>query len=142
MTELESAKKLEDYNSKTDESKLMMLNETKKRESRLAELEDKINDMTELCSQLEREKVIEMEKNIASQRIIEQVSHFNILGILWIAASIRCSDQNGGKNIYFSFVTKLIIQIMKWNGMEMIILNFICAPKKKQNRYFISFLMN
>ena len=88
MTELESAKKLEDYNSKTDESKLMMLNETKKRESRLAELEDKINDMTELCSQLEREKVIEMEKNIASQRIIEQVSlskdelHFRWLKIL------------------------------------------------------------
>lgn len=73
LTELESAKKLEDYNSKTDESKLLMLNETKNRESRLAELEDKINDMTELCSQLEREKVIEMEKNIASQRIIEQL---------------------------------------------------------------------
>ena len=81
MTELESAKKLEDYNSKTDESKLMMLNETKKRESRLAELEDKINDMTELCSQLEREKVIEMEKNIASQRIIEQVSFGNCITV-------------------------------------------------------------
>jgi len=51
-------------NSKTDESKLMMLNETKKRESRLAELEDKINDMTELCSQLEREKVIEIVSNL------------------------------------------------------------------------------
>ena len=50
-----------------------MLNETKKRESRLAELEDKINDLTELCSQLEKEKVNEMEKNIASQRIIDQV---------------------------------------------------------------------
>ena len=82
MTELESAKKLEDYNSKTDESKLMMLNETKKRESRLAELEDKINDMTELCSQLEREKVIEMEKNIASQRIIEQVTLGNCIAVL------------------------------------------------------------
>ena len=98
MTELESAKKLEDYNSKTDESKLMMLNETKKRESRLAELEDKINDMTELCSQLEREKVIEMEKNIASQRIIEQVS---------------LCDFSPRQNDIFSFETKLIIQIMK-----------------------------
>ena len=88
MTELESAKKLEDYNSKTDESKLMMLNETKKRESRLAELEDKINDMTELCSQLEREKVIEMEKNIASQRIIEQVSLGNYRTTVWCVTQV------------------------------------------------------
>ena len=89
MTELESAKKLEDYNSKTDESKLMMLNETKKRESRLAELEDKINDMTELCSQLEREKVIEMEKNIASQRIIEQVSLGNCITTVGCVTSVN-----------------------------------------------------
>ena len=74
LSEIESAKKIEHFNSKTDESKLMMLNETKKRESRVAQLEDKINDFTELCSQLEREKVQEMGKNIANQRIIEQVN--------------------------------------------------------------------
>ena len=61
------------YSSKTDESILAILAETKKREARVAELEDKISDLTELCAQLEKEKVSEQQKTISSQRIIDQV---------------------------------------------------------------------
>ena len=50
--------------------------ETKKREARVAELEDKISDLTELCAQLEKEKIGEQQKNITSQRIIDQVGFF------------------------------------------------------------------
>ena len=50
--------------------------ETKKREARVAELEDKISDLTELCAQLEKEKIGEQQKNITSQRIIDQVVFF------------------------------------------------------------------
>ena len=53
--------------------------ETKKREARVAELEDKISDLTELCAQLEKEKIGEQQKNITSQRIIDQVVFFLFL---------------------------------------------------------------
>ena len=58
--------------------------ETKKREARLAELEDKISDLTELCAQLEKEKLTEQQKNISAQRIIEQVD----LLIVWCVCVI------------------------------------------------------
>jgi len=73
LVEMETAKKLDMYSSKTDESKLAIKAETKKKEARVAELEDKISDLTELCAQLEKEKVGEQQKNISSLRVIDQL---------------------------------------------------------------------
>ena len=73
LVEMETAKKLDMYSSKTDESKLAIKAETKKKEARVAELEDKISDLTELCAQLEKEKVCEQQKNISSLRVVDQV---------------------------------------------------------------------